>query len=384
MIKKLASSLLIVASVMAMTQLGVSAAWKSDSTGWWYTEANSYSTGWKQIDGFWYYFDDNGYMKTGWLQNGGKWYYLVPSGIMKIGWLKDGSKWYYLDDSGAMLTGKVSVGGTIYEFSNAGNWINTSENKTKDNVSKNNVVSRKPSEEKLKVTSDCSWFEENGNKYFKLTGNEYAKEEWNIDDNIYYFNEDGIMQTGEIIIDDGVKFHFGSDGKYEKCINKENWRLYANNGATTGDLSNKWQTKCISKDPKVKFDLDKYPLSMYKVYSSDPEKTKTHIVGKGMQARTVYDGAEVNGSTLNCRTNETIAMSVLEISNVKNWSTTPKLLIKASSSDKDIATCSFDLSYADGYVRLLHPYVITHKPGKTTITIDANGTTTSFDVVVTE
>ncbi len=364
MIKKLVSSLLIVASVMAMTPLGVSAAWKSDSTGWWYTEANAYSTGWKQIDGFWYYFDNNGYMKTGWLQDSGK--------------------WYYLDDGGAMLTGKVSVDGTIYQFSNAGNWIDTSENKTKDSVSKNNVVSRKPSEEKLKVTSDCSWFEENGNKYFKLTGNEYAKKEYSIDDNIYYFNEDGVMQTGEIIIEDGVKCYFGSDGKYKKCINKENWTLYPNNGASTGDLSNKWQTKCVSKDPKVKFDLDRYPLSMYEVYSSDPEKAKTHIVGKGMQAKTVYDGAEVNGNTLNCRTNETIKMSVLEIGNVNNWSTTPKLSIKATSSDEDIASCGFYLNYADGYIRLLHPYVITYKPGTTTITIDVNGTTTSFDVVVTE
>ncbi|MFW2491427.1 hypothetical protein ACN077_23155 [Clostridium chromiireducens] len=36
--------------------------WKSDSKGWWYTEGNSWATGWRQINGSWYYFYPDGYM----------------------------------------------------------------------------------------------------------------------------------------------------------------------------------------------------------------------------------------------------------------------------------------------------------------------------------
>lgn len=36
--------------------------WKHDSTGWWYKEENSWATGWRLINGTWYYFYSNGYM----------------------------------------------------------------------------------------------------------------------------------------------------------------------------------------------------------------------------------------------------------------------------------------------------------------------------------
>ena len=59
--KKIVSSLAI-ALVLAVNPIVAHAEWKQDSTGWWYTDGNSWCTGWKQIDGKWYYFKDNGYM----------------------------------------------------------------------------------------------------------------------------------------------------------------------------------------------------------------------------------------------------------------------------------------------------------------------------------
>jgi hypothetical protein len=38
-------------------------------------------TGWKQIDGVWYYFNGSGAMQTGWIQENGKWYYLESNGV---------------------------------------------------------------------------------------------------------------------------------------------------------------------------------------------------------------------------------------------------------------------------------------------------------------
>lgn len=59
---KVIASLLIAASVLALNPIGANAEWKQDSTGWWYTEGNSYVKGWRPIDGKWYYFYSNGYM----------------------------------------------------------------------------------------------------------------------------------------------------------------------------------------------------------------------------------------------------------------------------------------------------------------------------------
>jgi len=59
---KVIASTLVLASVLALNPISASAAWKSDSTGWWYTDESSWTTGWKLLDGNWYYFNSDGYM----------------------------------------------------------------------------------------------------------------------------------------------------------------------------------------------------------------------------------------------------------------------------------------------------------------------------------
>lgn len=117
MIKKLVSSLLIVAAIITAMPVGASASWKNDNVGWWNTEGDSYSTGWKQIDGSWYNFGSDGYMRKGWLQ--------------------DGSSWYYLKDNGTMATSKLTVDGKVYEFDSNGKWMGNKEVVT-NNVSTQN------------------------------------------------------------------------------------------------------------------------------------------------------------------------------------------------------------------------------------------------------
>lgn len=60
---KVIAGYLVVASILALNPIGANAAWKNDATGWWYTEGDSWATGWKQIDGNWYYFNSDGYME---------------------------------------------------------------------------------------------------------------------------------------------------------------------------------------------------------------------------------------------------------------------------------------------------------------------------------
>ncbi|OOM77603.1 immunoglobulin-like domain-containing protein [Clostridium sp. BL-8] len=59
---KVIASSLAVASMLTIYPIKANAEWKQDSNGWWNTEGSSWSVGWKEIDGKWYYFRQDGYM----------------------------------------------------------------------------------------------------------------------------------------------------------------------------------------------------------------------------------------------------------------------------------------------------------------------------------
>ena len=106
---------------VAISPIKASATWKESGDGnWSYTEANTSVSGWKSIDGKWYFFDSNAVMKTGWILYGNTWYYADPSGEMKTGWVNDGGKWYFTASLGAMQTGWVSNNGSWYYLNTSG------------------------------------------------------------------------------------------------------------------------------------------------------------------------------------------------------------------------------------------------------------------------
>ena len=75
--------------------------------------------GWKELFGARYYLQDDGKMLDGWRCIGGKWYYLT-SGGQKTGWFLDGGSWYYFNPDGTMVTGSKKINGKVYEFSKNG------------------------------------------------------------------------------------------------------------------------------------------------------------------------------------------------------------------------------------------------------------------------
>ena len=77
---------------------------------WYILDDGTFATGWKQIDGIWYYFNpDSGIMLTGWYYDKGlaHWYYLDPStgAMTKNKPLKVDGFWYFFDGYGQMRTG---------------------------------------------------------------------------------------------------------------------------------------------------------------------------------------------------------------------------------------------------------------------------------------
>lgn len=78
------------------------------------------NSGWKLIDGNWYYYGQSGKPVTGWQAINGTWYYFYPSGEMAIGWVNDGGTWYYMNGSGTMTSGWQQIGGVWYFFKPSG------------------------------------------------------------------------------------------------------------------------------------------------------------------------------------------------------------------------------------------------------------------------
>ncbi|MCB6344067.1 S-layer homology domain-containing protein [Enterocloster lavalensis] len=64
---------------------------QNDAGQWLYYENGKPVTGWKQVDGKWYFLDTAGIMQSGgWKQIGGKWYYLYADGSMAVNTKIDG------------------------------------------------------------------------------------------------------------------------------------------------------------------------------------------------------------------------------------------------------------------------------------------------------
>ena len=98
--------------------------WSQNEKGEWNFLVDSNSTkatGWKQIEGKWYFFNAEGVMQKWWVKDGNTWYYLNGSGEMQTGWLNDNGTWYYLEASGAMKANQwFEVDGKWYHVTESG------------------------------------------------------------------------------------------------------------------------------------------------------------------------------------------------------------------------------------------------------------------------
>ena len=161
------------------TDILATSSWMYSNGRWWYKHANgSYTTkAWEKIDGVWYYFDDEGWMKTGWVKDG-KWYYLSESGAMLTGWAQINNTWYHLNGSGAMDTGWSKVSGKWYYLDSSGamqtGWV-----------------------------KDGSWY--------YLDGSGVMQTGWVKDnDNWYYLQDSGAMKTGWMKVSDKWYYAYSS------------------------------------------------------------------------------------------------------------------------------------------------------------------------------
>ena len=172
----------------------LSPGWLITDDGKMYLNKNlQYVTGWQEIEGAWYYFDEDGIMQTGFcdIENKvGTWtYYFSPSGVMMTGWVEVGQNWYYFDAKGRMQTGlkwiENKAGRWRYFFDSLGvmrtgwkqvgdNWFFFREN----------------------GSAVTGWMKENG-KWYYMNASGVMQTGWKkIDRKWYYFNARGDLHTG--------------------------------------------------------------------------------------------------------------------------------------------------------------------------------------------
>lgn len=166
--------------------------WVKTEIGWMYNENGKPVTGWKQIDGKWYYFESTGVMQTGWKQISGKWYYLHTDGAMRTGWKQIDGKWYYFHTDGAMRTGWKQIGDKWYYLYEDGHMAKSEKIQGKDgkvyDIDENGIYTAGNIDKLIDIAMsqryEITGFKENKKIYINENG-EYVESDERDNDTIY-------------------------------------------------------------------------------------------------------------------------------------------------------------------------------------------------------
>lgn len=219
--------------------------WYQENHHWRFYQDDKPALNWKQIQGKWYYFDQDGnrlhstiykgyafdqdgvMVENSWTNLDNQWYYADSSGrLAQNTWKKINGSWYYFDQTGSMLS-NTPVGGYLLTKSGA--------------------------------MASQGWQENNQVWYYVLPSGKISQDKWEkINGTWYYFDKDGGMlsattfkgylfkKSGALAENNWVKikdtwFYASGSGRYIKAKWQKiqgSWYSFTHDG---GMLADKWQ-----------------------------------------------------------------------------------------------------------------------------------------------
>ena len=253
--------------VNGVNVVGSQTGWSNINGNWYYfDEDGNQAFGWQTINDKLYYFNQWGRMVSGWTLISGNWYYFDVNDGMQKGWILDNS--YYLDENGVMLSGWQNIDGDDYFFNGSGyklrncwvgnNYLLEDGKMAKDQwigdcyVDENglwvpslHLYEWKTVDGKKKCYSNKTnsivtdqMIEIDGSYYYFDSEGDIKTGFVSMDDKTYYFDQDGKMVTGWNVID-GSKYFFGVDGVMKTAGWQQNYYL---------DADGKMLTKAFTPD----------------------------------------------------------------------------------------------------------------------------------------
>ena len=231
-------------------------------------ETHAPSSGWKQFDGVWYYFDENGCARAGWLDDNGAWYYFDKSGALQTGWIDVDGSWYYASDSGRMETGWIYAGGAWY-YANASGRMET------------------------------GWLYDGGSWYYFSESSCAMQTGWiDVSGTWYYANASGRMETGWFA-SGGAWYWFDGNGAMAtgwQWINGS-WYCFKSNGVWVSDSTNaKAQSYASRTNWLILVDTSRCVTSIYCGSQGNWDLNRRYVCSTGRAGTpTVIGEYEVSG-----------------------------------------------------------------------------------------
>ena len=176
-------------------------------------------TGWQTIDGVRYYFDlTTGQKQFGWISHSNRLYYVFPETGKQVGEAVIDGTPYVFDEFGVLQTGIYTcedgtIAGCAEDATPYTGFVTDETSQATYYFNENGIA-------------QTGWQTVDGATYYLGEDGVLRTGLTSIDDSVYDFGTDGVMQTGLVTMEDGTVLFFGADGKQAMGLQTVDGKTY--------------------------------------------------------------------------------------------------------------------------------------------------------------